>query len=132
MMENKEEKYREILSPEQYSVLREKATERAFSGQYYNHFEPGCYRCAACGNLLFASEKKFASPCGWPSFNEAVPGSVRFIPDNSHGMVRTEVVCSACGSHLGHVFPDMMSQSGQRYCINSLALSFSNACRRSL
>ena len=127
-MEKVEDEYRKKLSIDQYRVLREKATEMAFSGKYYNHFEEGCYRCAACGNLLFSSVNKFASPCGWPSFYDAKKGSTRLLPDNSLGMQRTEVLCANCGSHLGHLFPDITSKSGKRYCINSLALNFSENC----
>jgi peptide-methionine (R)-S-oxide reductase len=120
------DKWRAKLSEEQYRVLREKATEPPFSGKYVHHDELGTYSCAACGQKLFHSETKFDSGSGWPSFYRAIDkGSVRLKSDNSHGMQRTEVVCSRCGGHLGHVFDDAPSKpTGQRYCINSLALKF--------
>lgn len=127
-MKKVDDEYRKKLTIDQYRILREKATEMAFSGKYYDHFEQGCYRCAACGNLLFLSTEKFASPCGWPSFSYARQGSTMLVPDNSMGMMRTEVLCANCSSHLGHLFPDITSKSGQRYCINSLALNFSEKC----
>jgi peptide-methionine (R)-S-oxide reductase len=112
------------LSPEQYAVLREGATERPFSGEYVNEKADGSYHCAACGAELFDSSTKFDSGTGWPSFTEpANTANVELIEDRTHGMVRTEVRCAACGSHLGHVFPDgPADRGGQRYCINSLAL----------
>ena len=117
--------WEEALTPEQYNVLRRKGTEYAFTGKYWNHFADGTYTCAACGKELFASETKFESGCGWPSFYDALDhGSVRFVHDSSHGMSRTEVVCSNCGGHLGHVFEDGPRPTGQRYCINSVSLAF--------
>jgi peptide-methionine (R)-S-oxide reductase len=115
---------REKLSPEQYAVLREGATERPWSGEYVNEKSDGAYHCAACGTTLFDSTTKFESGSGWPSFTEpAVAEAVELIEDRSHGMVRTEARCRNCGSHLGHVFDDgPMDRGGQRYCINSLAL----------
>ena len=113
------------LSDEQKAVLFAKATEAPFSGEYVTLFDDGSYACANCGTKLFASGAKFYSDCGWPSFDQAVPGAVRYIDDDSHGMVRTEVVCSKCGGHLGHVFDDgPQDTTGKRYCINSLALEF--------
>lgn len=124
-MENTEESvWKEKLSPEQYRILRQKGTETPFTGKYYLLNEDGTYSCAACGNLLFSSKHKFFSSCGWPSFDEALPNSVKFIPDDSHGMKRIEVACARCGSHLGHVFPDGPTSSGKRFCINSLSMDF--------
>jgi peptide-methionine (R)-S-oxide reductase len=120
-----EDDWRDLLTPEQYRVLREKGTEYPFTGKYWNHHGDGTYTCAACGQELFASGTKFESGCGWPSFYDALDqGSVRFEHDRSHGMNRTEVLCSRCGGHLGHVFEDGPRPTGQRYCINSASLNF--------
>jgi peptide-methionine (R)-S-oxide reductase len=117
--------WKEKLTPMQYNVLREKATERPFTGIYDKFRERGTYYCAACGNELFESSTKFDSGCGWPSFYDpAAPHNVSEIPDNSYGMVRMEVVCSKCGGHLGHVFDDGPEPTGKRYCINSASLVF--------
>src|SRR5699024_6141773 len=114
------------LSDEQYRVLREKGTEMPNSGKYNMHFEEGQYFCAGCGQKLFDSKAKFKSSCGWPSFDEAVEGSIAYKKDTSLGMIRTEVVCANCGGHLGHVFKDGPTETGERFCINSASLNFNN------
>jgi peptide-methionine (R)-S-oxide reductase len=120
-----DEEWRAQLTPEQYRILREKGTERAFTGKYWNHHGTGMYACAACGNPLFDSATKFESGTGWPSFTSpADSNSVRTNEDNSHFMSRTEVVCRRCGSHLGHVFDDGPEPTGLRYCMNSASMSF--------
>jgi len=125
---NDDAQWREKLTPEEYYVLREKGTERAFTGEYWNVWEEGTYRCRGCGEVLFTSETKFDAGCGWPSFDRpAKEGVVAEASDTSHGMIRTEVLCQQCGGHLGHVFPDGPTETGQRYCINSLSIKLDEA-----
>jgi peptide-methionine (R)-S-oxide reductase len=122
-VEKTEEEWRAELTPEQYHILREKGTERAFTGEYVNEHRDGTYTCAACGNELFDSKTKFESGSGWPSFYEPKNlENVELRPDNSFFMKRTEVVCKRCGGHLGHVFDDGPNPTGQRYCINSCSI----------
>ncbi len=122
-IEHTDDEWRSLLSPERFAVLRQGATERPWSGQYVNEHADGTYCCAACGAELFDAATKFESGSGWPSFFEAkTANAVELIDDRTHGMVRTEVRCRQCGSHLGHVFPDGPAPTGERYCMNSLAL----------
>ena len=119
-----EEKWKEKLTEDQYRILREKGTEAPHTGKYNLHFESGEYRCAACDAKLFESDQKFKSSCGWPSFDEAIEGSIKYVQDRSFGMIRTEILCANCGSHLGHVFDDGPTETGQRYCVNSASIDF--------
>ena len=124
-IEKSDAEWRAELPPERYAVLREGATERPFSGALYNNHDEGSYRCAACGNVLFSSATKYESGSGWPSFWAPEDrANVALVEDRSHGMVRTEVRCAHCGSHLGHRFDDGPAPTGERYCMNSLALEF--------
>ena len=117
--------WRQQLDPMQYQVARQAATERAFTGKYWDHFQAGRYDCVGCGTPLFESSSKFDAGCGWPSYAEPINSQViERLRDTSHGMVRIEVRCNKCGTHLGHVFDDGPAPTGQRYCINSLALEF--------
>jgi len=115
--------WKDKLSSDEFHVLREKGTERAFTGEYWNCDDAGIYRCRACGEPLFESDKKFDAGCGWPSFDRPMENTaLEEIRDTSHGMIRTEVTCRKCGGHLGHVFPDGPTDTGLRYCINSLSI----------
>ncbi|MGB3591911.1 MAG: peptide-methionine (R)-S-oxide reductase MsrB [Nonlabens sp.] len=119
-----EEDFKKKLTPDQYRILREKGTERPYTGEYNTHYENGVYSCAACGNELYKSETKFDSGCGWPSFDDEIEGAIERKRDTTHGMIRTEIMCSNCGSHLGHVFNDGPTNTGIRHCVNSLSLDF--------
>lgn len=117
--------WRSRLTPEQYHVLRGKGTDRPFTGKYYLHNEKGVYSCAGCKQQLFTSDMKFDSECGWPSFDmEMAGGRIKQVVDRSHGMVRTEIVCARCNSHLGHLFDDGPTLTGKRYCVNSTSINF--------
>lgn len=126
MSDKTDKDYREELSPEQYHILREKGTEPAFSGKFDKFFQAGIYNCGACGEELFASDGKYDSGCGWPAFFKAIaPDKIKTEVDLKYGMVRTEIMCANCGSHLGHVFDDgPQEHGGQRFCVNSKSLGF--------
>lgn len=118
-----DEEWKKELTPEEYHIMREKGTERAFTGKYYSHKGDGIYKCAGCGNVLFKSDAKFDSGTGWPSFDKAVDDKgIKLLKDTSYGMTRVEVVCGRCGAHLGHVFDDGHTETGKRFCINSCSL----------
>lgn len=120
-----DEEWRKKLTPEQYHILREKGTDRPFTGKYYLHHEKGVYTCTGCGEELFTSDMKFDSDCGWPSFDKEITGGkIKQITDTSHGMMRIEIVCAKCGSHLGHIFDDGPTLTGKRYCVNSTSIGF--------
>ncbi|KAJ2850106.1 Peptide methionine sulfoxide reductase B2, chloroplastic [Coemansia brasiliensis] len=128
MSSKTEDEWRAILTPEQFAVLRQKDTEKPGTGEYTRKFDPGVYNCGACGAALYKSSAKFDAHCGWPAFYEAIPGAVRRIEDHSHGMARTEIVCSQCASHLGHVFKGegFKTPTDERHCVNSISLKFHN------
>lgn len=123
-VEKSEVEWQKELSEEQYRILRQKGTEVPHTGKYNLHFEKGAYNCTACNQQLFESNSKFDAHCGWPSFDDAIVGTVDRILDKSHGILRTEIVCSNCGSHLGHVFNDGPTETGERYCVNSVSIDF--------
>ena len=123
MSEHDDSYWRDRLNSDEYHVLREKGTERAFTGEYWDCHESGVYRCRGCGEPLFESDSKFDAGCGWPSFDKPMnTDTIAEERDSSHGMIRTEVLCQNCGGHLGHVFPDGPTDTGLRYCINSLSI----------
>ena len=120
-----EEEWKAILSPEQYYILREKGTDRPGDFGYTTHFEKGTYLCAACDSQLFESNTKYESHCGWPSFDDAIPGKIEFVRDASLGTTRTEIICKTCDGHLGHIFDDGPKETtGKRYCVNSTSITF--------
>lgn len=126
-IDKSEAEWKQQLTEEEYRVLRKKGTERPHTGKYNLHFENGSYKCNACGQKLFESDSKFNAHCGWPSFDKSIKGTVDRHLDKSFGMLRTEIVCSNCGSHLGHVFNDGPTETGERYCVNSVSIDFDKA-----
>lgn len=129
-IERSEEEWKKILTPEQYYILRQKGTDRPFTGALTYNKEEGTYYCAACGNELFTSDMKFESHCGWPSFDREVAGGrIKTVRDTSHGMIRTEILCARCDSHLGHLFDDGPTDTGLRYCVNSTSLEFRSSSK---
>jgi peptide-methionine (R)-S-oxide reductase len=123
-VEKSEDEWKKQLGEDQYRILRKKGTEAPHTGKYNLHFKNGEYQCAACDQKLFESDKKFESGCGWPSFDEAIEGNIEYVQDKTFGMERTEILCANCGSHLGHVFDDGPTETGQRYCVNSASIEF--------
>ena len=126
-LKKSEEEWKKELTDAQYTILRKKGTERPFTGAYNMHFENGTYHCVGCDTPLFESHTKFDAGCGWPSFDASIKGNVTYILDKSHGMIRTEIVCSSCGGHLGHVFNDGPTATGTRYCVNSISIDFNKS-----
>jgi methionine-R-sulfoxide reductase len=132
-IEKSEDEWKKELTPEQYKVLRQKGTEAPYTGKFNLHNEKGVYICAACGNELFSSDMKFESTCGWPSFDKEIAGGkIKTQTDTSFGMKRTEILCGRCGSHLGHLFDDGPTETGMRYCVNSVSLDFLDSSKVSL
>ena len=125
-MKKSDKEWKEILNDEEYRVLINKGTERPGTGEYNIHMKEGVYNCKGCDNPLFTSDQKFESNCGWPSFDNAIKGSIEYKDDYSVGMVRVEILCTNCGGHLGHVFNDGPTESGKRYCVNSVSIDFKN------
>lgn len=123
-VEKTESDWEEELSENEFKILRKKGTEFAHTGKYNLHFEKGAYNCKGCNSSLFESSNKFNSSCGWPSFDNAIEGTIEYIKDSSFGMIRTEILCTNCGGHLGHVFDDGPSKSGLRFCVNSASIDF--------
>ena len=123
-VEKTDEEWRNVLNDEEFRVLREKGTEYPHTGKYNLHFENGVYNCNGCKTPLFESNQKFESDCGWPSFDDAIDGSIKYVKDYTHNMVRTEILCVKCDGHLGHVFNDGPTETGLRYCVNSVSIDF--------
>ena len=123
-IEKTSNEWKELLGIERFKILREKGTEYPNTGKYNLHFEEGTYCCGGCGENLFESDSKFKSHCGWPSFDEAIPNKIKYIEDISFGMSRIEIICTTCGGHLGHVFEDGPTETGIRFCVNSLSIDF--------
>ncbi len=123
-MKKSDQDWKDQLTDEEYRILRQKGTERPHTGKYNLHFEEGTYKCSGCNQQLFQSSSKFDAHCGWPSFDESIKDTVKYVLDKTHGMIRTEIVCSNCGGHLGHVFNDGPTETGTRYCVNSISVKF--------